>query len=105
MTDPGQLNRRLTLEAPVDIDDGAGGVIRSFAAVATLWAQVAPVAARGEVQAAALGGIVTHRIALRYSADITLRHRLRDGARIFRIVAMRERHRRFLDIDAEERTD
>ena len=105
MTDPGQLNRRLTLEAPVDTDDGAGGVIRGFAAVATLWAQVTPVAARGEVSADALGASVTHRIALRYSADITLRHRLRDGARIYRIVAMRERHRRFLDIDAEQRTD
>jgi SPP1 family predicted phage head-tail adaptor len=105
MIDPGQLNRRLTLEAPVDIDDGAGGVIRSFAAVATLWAQVEPVSARGEVAADALGASVTHRIALRYSSDITLRHRLRDGARIYRIVAMRERHRRFLDIDAEERTD
>jgi head-tail adaptor len=57
------------------------------------------------VQAAALGATVTHRIALRFRADITLRHRLRDGARVFRIVAMRERHRRFLDIDAEERTD
>jgi head-tail adaptor len=68
-------------------------------------AEVTPVAARGEVQAAALGATVTHRIALRFRADITLRHRLRDGARVFRIVAMRERHRRFLDIDAEERTD
>jgi SPP1 family predicted phage head-tail adaptor len=105
MTDPGQLNRRLTLEAPVETDDGAGGVARSFTAVATLWAEVTPVAARGEVQAAALGATVTHRIALRFRADITLRHRLRDGARVFRIVAMRERHRRFLDIDAEERTD
>jgi SPP1 family predicted phage head-tail adaptor len=105
MTDPGQLNRRLTLEAPVETDDGAGGVARSFTAVATLWAEVTPVAARGEVQAAALGATVTHRIALRFRADITLRHRLRDGARIYRIVAIRERHRRFLDIDAEERTD
>jgi SPP1 family predicted phage head-tail adaptor len=105
MTDPGQLNRRLTLEAPVEADDGAGGVARGFTAVATLWAQVTPVAARGEVVADALGATITHRIALRYSPDITLRHRLRDGARIYRIVAMRERHRRFLDLDAEERTD
>ena len=105
MTDPGQLNRRLVLEASTDVDDGAGGVTRSFAAVATLWAQVMPVAARGEVAADALGASVTHRIAIRYNADITLRHRFRDGARIFRIVAIRERERRFLDIDAEERTD
>jgi SPP1 family predicted phage head-tail adaptor len=105
MTDPGRLNRRLTLEAPVESADGAGGVTRNYAAVATLWASVEPVTARGEVAAAALGAIVTHRIQIRYSADITLRHRFRDGPRIFRIMSMRERGNRFLDIDAEERTD
>ena len=105
MTDPGRLNRRLTLEAPTEDDDGAGGVTRSYTAVATLWASVEPVSARGEVVASALGTTVTHRIQIRTSADITLRHRFRDGARIFRIVTMRDRDRRFLDIDAEERTD
>jgi SPP1 family predicted phage head-tail adaptor len=105
MTAPGQLNRRLTLEEPVETPDGAGGVTRGYATVATLWAQVTPVAARGAVEAAALGAAVTHRIAIRYSPDVSLRHRFRDGARVFRFVAMRERHRRFLDIDAEERTD
>jgi SPP1 family predicted phage head-tail adaptor len=105
MTDPGRLNRRLTLEAPVESADGAGGVTRSYSAVTTLWASVEPIAARGDVDAAARGAIVTHRIRIRYRADVTLRHRLREGARIFRIVAMRERNKRFLDIDAEERTD
>ncbi len=103
--DPGALNRRLTLEAPVETADGAGGVTRSYEAVATLWASVEPVAARGDVVAAALGATITHRIGVRYSADITLRHRLRDGARVFRIVMIRERDKRFLDIEAEERTD
>ena len=103
--DPGQLNRRLVLEAPIESNDGAGGVTRSFATVATLWASVEPASARGVVVADALGATVTHRIRIRYSADITLRHRFRDGEQIFRIVAMRERDRRFLDIDAEQRTD
>ena len=105
MTDPGTLNRRLTLEAPVESADGAGGVTRGYAAVATLWASLTPVAARGNVEAAGLGTTVTHRIQIRTSTGITLRHRFRDGARVFRIVAMRDRDRRFLDIDAEERTD
>ena len=106
MIDPGALNRRLTLEAPIESDDGAGGVTRSFSTVATLWASVTPVAAREAVEGGALGATVTHRIGIRFRADITLRHRFRDGARIFRIVAMRERgKRRFLDIDAQERTD
>jgi SPP1 family predicted phage head-tail adaptor len=103
--DPGKLSRRLMLEAPDESPDGAGGVTRSYSAVATLWAQVEPVSARGAVEAQALGTNVTHRIRIRYSPDITLRHRFRDGAHLFRIVSMRERHKRFLDIDAEERTD
>ena len=105
MTDPGKLNRRLTLEAPVENDDGAGGVTRSYTAIATLWASVEPVSARGDVAASALGATISHRIRIRYSADITLRHRFRDAARSFRIVAMRDRDKRFLDIDAEERAD
>jgi len=105
MTDPGTLNRRLTLEAPVETADGSGGVTRSYAAVATLWGSVEPATARGAVEADALGADVTHRIRIRYSADITLRHRFRDGDVIYRIVALRERDKRFLDIDAERRDD
>jgi SPP1 family predicted phage head-tail adaptor len=106
MIDPGKLNRRLTLEAPAETPDGAGGVTRIYAAVATLWAAVEPAAARGDVVADAAGATVTHRILIRHSPDITTRHRLRDGARIYRIVALRELHgRRFLDISAEERRD
>lgn len=101
--DPGRLNRRLTLEAPVESADGAGGVTRSFSAVATLWASVEPVSARANVAADALGANITHRIQIRYSADITLRHRFRDGDTIFRLVAIRQRDKRFLDIDAEQR--
>jgi SPP1 family predicted phage head-tail adaptor len=106
MTDPGQLNRRLTLEAPAESADGSGGVTRSYEAIATLWASVEPVSARADVAADALGASITHRVRIRFSTDITLRHRFRDGDRIYRIVAIRERDkRRFLDIDAEQRTD
>jgi SPP1 family predicted phage head-tail adaptor len=105
MTDPGKLNRRLVLEAPVESPDGAGGVTRGYNGVATLWASVEPVAARAEVSAATLGAEITHRIRIRYRADVTLRHRFRDGARVLRIVSMRARDGRFLDIAAEERAD
>jgi SPP1 family predicted phage head-tail adaptor len=106
MTVIGMMNRRLALEAPVETADGAGGVVRGYAAVATLWAAVEAVAARGETVADAAGATVTHRISIRRSPDITTRHRFRDGARVYRIVSMRERARgRFLDISAEERAD
>ena len=105
MIDPGQLSRRLVLEAPTESDDGAGGVTRIFSTVATLWASVEPVSARSAVVTDALGAIITHRIRIRYGADITPRHRFRDGETVFRIVAISERERRFLDIDAEQRAD
>jgi SPP1 family predicted phage head-tail adaptor len=101
--DPGKLSRRLVLEAPAETPDGAGGVVRTYQAAATLWAAVEPAAARGEVVAAQPGATVTHRIVIRYRADMTFRHRFRDGARIFRIVTLRERSRRWLEIQAEER--
>ena len=55
MTQPGELDRRLTLEAPVETDDGAGGVTRSYQTVTTLWAAVAPVSARADIAAAGTG--------------------------------------------------
>ena len=104
---PGALNARLTLEAPVETPDGAGGVTRGYAAVATLWASVTPASAQEIVEAVKLGVTITHRIALRFSADVTPQHRLRDGARVFRIVTLRDRdgRKRFLDIAAQERSD
>lgn len=107
MSDPGQMNRRLVLEAPVETDDGTGGATRSFNAIATLWASVTPVSAQEEIEAARLGARVTHRIGIRFSSDITTRHRLRDGGAVYRIVSLRDRggRRRFLDISAEQRID
>jgi SPP1 family predicted phage head-tail adaptor len=107
MTDPGRLNRRLVLEEPVETPDGAGGVTRTYAAVTTLWAEIVPLSARGDVVAASLGAALTHRILVRAGREITTRHRLHQGARIFRIVTVREQDGsgRFLEIHAEERTE
>ena len=107
MTDPGELRHRLVLEAPVETADGAGGVARTFATVATLWAAVVPVTARGVVVADDVGASITHRIVIRSGPDVTTRHRLREGARIFRILALRDQDGggRFLEIHAEERVD
>ena len=104
LTDIGALNRRLTLEAPVETPDGTGGVTRGYADEATLWAQVIPVSARADVAAGSLGAGLRLRIVIRAHGGIGTWHRFRDGARIYRILALRESEdRRFLEIDAEER--
>ena len=106
MTAPGELNRRLVLEAPVESADGAGGVTRGYAAEMTLWASVEPVSARNAVIADAPGATVTHRIVVRRRAPITTRHRFVDGTTVYRIVSLRDdATRRFLMIGAELRKD
>ncbi len=106
MTNPGALDRRLTLLAPVEVDDGAGGVTRSYQTAATLWAKVAPLSAAANVAADSLGAALRYSIVVRYRDDVTTRHRLQDGAQLYRVVAARaSADRRFLVIDAEARED
>jgi SPP1 family predicted phage head-tail adaptor len=106
VTAPGDLNRRLTLEAPVELDDGAGGVTRSYGAVTTLWAQVTPLSGDLSIAAGSLAGTQRYRITIRMRSGITLRHQLREDARIYRLRALRPSpDRRFLAIDAEARQD
>ena len=106
MTAPGELNRRLVLEAPSETADGAGGVTRLYDVVTTLWAQVTPASARADVAAGSLGAVLRSRIVIRKRDDVSTRHRLLDGARIYRILSARESaDRRFLEIEAEEHQD
>jgi SPP1 family predicted phage head-tail adaptor len=106
MIAPGDLNRRLVLEAPVESADGAGGVTRSYPDRMTLWAKVEPVSARGAVVADAAGATITHRITIRRRSAVTTRHRFVDGDTVYRIVTIRDdATRRVLVIGAEERTD
>ena len=106
MTPPGDLNRRLVLEEPVESADGAGGVARSYTPAMTLWAKVEPVSARGVVMADAPGATITHRITVRRRSAITTRHRFVESTTIYRIVTLRvDATRRFLVIGAEERKD
>jgi SPP1 family predicted phage head-tail adaptor len=106
MMAPGELNRRLVLEAPVESADGTGGVTRSYPATMTLWAKVEPVSARRAVVADAPGATITHRITVRRRSAVTTRHRFVEGTTVYRIVTIRDdATRRFLVIGAEQRTD
>ena len=69
LKDIGALNRRLELEAPVETGDAAGGVVRTYEAVATLWAQVMPVSARSDIAGDHLGAVLRHRIVPNFKAQ------------------------------------
>jgi SPP1 family predicted phage head-tail adaptor len=100
----GGLRHRLTLEAPIDTPDGAGGFSRSFAPVADLWARVAPSGARENFveqraeQATNLVVIIRWRDSV--AKDMRFVHRTRK-LRIQSVVDPDER-RRFLICQCEE---
>ena len=106
MTTIGDLNRRLVLQAPVEVADGEGGLTRSYEAVARLWAQVTPLTASADIAAGSLGAALRYRITVRARDDVTTRHRLVDGAHVYRVIAAGlSADRRFLEVEAEERED
>ena len=102
--DPGMLNARLVLERPEETPDGQGGVMPSHAAVATVWAGIAPVSAKAGEAAGAMAAVVTHRIRLRRRGDLAGGMRLRLGARVFALRAFRDPDEtgRYLICDCEE---
>lgn len=90
------LTRRLLLEAPVRVADGAGGFMESWQALGALWAELSPGTGR---ELAGQGTAVT-----RVPLKITVRgapvgapsrpkpeQRFRDGTRVFAILAVTER--------------
>nr|WP_205523431.1 head-tail adaptor protein [Rhodopseudomonas sp. BR0C11] len=92
----------MTLLAPVETDDGQGGVVRSLVAQAVLWASVVPLAAREGVAADTDRAALRARITLRAGVALSRAHRLADGDSVYRIIAWRSRERgALLEIDAE----
>jgi head-tail adaptor len=109
MIDPGKLKTRLQIQAPVETDDGQGGVTRGYTTQTAAWAQVTPSSPRGggaDVEADAEGATIKYRILLRSNFVLTLQHRLVDGARTYRIAAIRDADdHRFIAVDAELRVE
>ncbi len=104
MIDPGQLKTRLAVQQPLEVADGPGGVSRTWTTFATMWAQGVPVGSRARVEADAAGATQRYRITLRSQLSLTTQHRFVEGARVYRIIGIRERDdRRFVEIDAEVR--
>lgn len=84
----GALRRRLLLEAPVELPDGAGGSLRDFETVAAVWAQVEWLSGDERWQRGRPEQRISHRITLRWRAGVDAGQRLRDGTQLFDIRAV-----------------
>jgi len=90
-----RMNRALVLETPQVAADGAGGFVTTWAALGTVWADVALRSGREARGAAGVIGDTTFRITLRAApvgAEGRPRpgQRFRDGPRIFTSEAVAE---------------
>ncbi|AXI47042.1 phage tail protein [Sulfitobacter sp. SK012] len=104
-----RLNRKLVLEAPERVSDGAGGFSEAWVPLGILWADIATRTGRETAQSGAPVSRVGYKIVVRgtpYGApDRPLpQQRFRDGARLFTIqaVADRDPEGRYLTCFAEE---
>jgi SPP1 family predicted phage head-tail adaptor len=89
------LNRRLVLEARERVPDGAGGFVETWQALGTLWGEVDTRSGRDDTAAEIALGHVGLRIRVR-AAPVGAPsrplpgQRFREGARIYRILAVSE---------------
>ncbi|TLG78591.1 phage head closure protein [Methylocystis sp. B8] len=102
----GALRFRVTLEAPIDAPDGAGGFSRSFTPVANLWARIALSSAREDFIEQRAEQATNHVVTIRWRNDVTKDMRVLHRGRKLRIQSVfdPDERRRFLICQCEEIT-
>lgn len=90
------LNRKLDLEAPVRVADGAGGYTESWTALGSVWAEVTARTGIERFKAGVQVSRVSYRIVVRAAPQGSDRRpqpdqRFREGGRVFLIRAVADR--------------
>ena len=99
----GSMRERLTLEHAVRTADGGGGAGVAWQPVATLWAAVRTLSGDERLRHDQVSGRLTHEVWLRERPGVQPAMRLREGTRIYAIVAVIQApRRRFLQCLCEE---
>jgi SPP1 family predicted phage head-tail adaptor len=99
----GQLNRRLTLEAPVAVSDGVGGTMVTWQPVTKLWAEVRSRLGDKRQWAEALTSEATHLIRIRRTRQLASTMRFTEGDRVFEIRSVIEDGRHWTDCLCREK--
>ncbi len=100
----GDLRRRVTIVAASDAPDGAGGFVRSWSAVADVFARIKARRRREAVDNGRQVGVVTHIITMRRRDDVNGEVRLVADGVSYRVLAVEDADalRRFQDCWCEE---
>jgi SPP1 family predicted phage head-tail adaptor len=102
--DIGKYTERVTVLAPTETRSFSGESTFSWeTTVGTFWAQVEGLSSRDVLQAQQANVIATHRIRIRYRADVTHLHRVVWKGRTMELASVTERgNRTYLEMLARE---
>ncbi|MEM7695010.1 MAG: phage head closure protein [Pseudomonadota bacterium] len=100
----GELRRRVSVEKASDLSDGAGGFIRVWNLVDTVFAAIRPRRRRERVDDGRRVGVVTHVVTVRRNSVFSGDIRLLAGGATYRVLAVEDAdpRRRFFDLWCEE---
>ncbi|KZL94364.1 phage head closure protein [Clostridium magnum] len=79
------LNKRITLQKLVEVENEANENVLVSQDFKTIWASIAPVKGREYLEAKKIQAELTYKITIRYAKDITPDMQIRYGERIFNI--------------------
>lgn len=90
----GEMRHRITLQQPMEADDGHKGHTVSWQDLATLWASVEPLSGREYFYSHQIKAEVTHRVKIRYREDITVKMRIKHRDRVLEIESILDKKER-----------
>jgi SPP1 family predicted phage head-tail adaptor len=98
------LNRRITIERPVETDNGAGGVTVSWVKVTEAWAKMRPGRGGERQMNGQLTATTMETITIRYIRGVSEKWRIRFEDRFFNIrdIADLEERHIYLEMACEE---
>lgn len=97
-TPAGKLRHRVAIQRLDDVVTTSGATSDTWVTVATVWASVEPVRGRELLRGHVIHGDTTHMVTMRYRAELTRKHRILWGARVFDIVDPRNVDERGIDM-------
>ena len=92
--EPGLLREIIELQRPSETRNSLGEVTQTWITYATRYASVNTLRSKEAMNAQQQGLAITHKVRLRYVADLKASHRIRWRQRILQIVSMLE-HEQF----------
>ena len=99
----GELSERATFKRETSTPDGAGGRVRAFTSICTVWALIRPMSGREREHSQAIQSSANYLIVIRYRDDIRENDIVEWRGRTMNIRFVKDRGPRslFLEIEAE----